>query len=120
MSNNDLLKVLEGKTLEEQLAYAQGKWLAEIKNGTQYDALYWEGFVDGLKSKIRKIANEDKTVCYTVCSSLSPTSSLRAYYKQHFGWVYGSFTKKENAEKLLKALSELGVKAKIEERIVEK
>lgn len=120
MSNTDFLDVLKGKTLEEQLAYAQMRWSEGMRNGTQYDALYWEGFVDGLKAKIGKIANEDKTVYYTVCSSLSPNSSLKAYYKQHFGWIYGSFIKKENAEKLLKALSELGVKAKIEERIVEK
>ena len=41
-------------TTQEQLEYAQFRWIEALRNGTDYDAVYWQGFIEGLKAKTEK------------------------------------------------------------------
>ena len=36
-------------TTQEQLAYAESRWIEAERNGAAYDAVYWIGYMDGLK-----------------------------------------------------------------------
>ena len=41
-------------SLEEQLEYAEFRWMEALRNGTDYDAMYWRGVIDGLKLQIER------------------------------------------------------------------
>ena len=47
MEQNELEKL---KTPEEKLEYAQFRWVEALRNGADYDAMYWRGVVDGLQT----------------------------------------------------------------------
>ena len=44
-------------TPEEKLEYAQLRWVEALRNGTDYDAVYWRGVVDGLRVLIIRNAS---------------------------------------------------------------
>ena len=41
-------------TLQDELNRAESRWLEAERNGTHYDAVYWKGYMDGLKVQIEK------------------------------------------------------------------
>lgn len=41
-------------TTEEKLEYAQYRWVEALRVGTEYDAMYWRGVVDGLRVRLAK------------------------------------------------------------------
>ncbi len=41
-------------TLDKHLEYAEFRWLEALRNGTEFDAIYWQGVMDGLKLRIEK------------------------------------------------------------------
>ena len=44
--------------VKEKLTYAQFRWIEALRNGTDYDAVYWQGVVDGLEMRLRKDGEE--------------------------------------------------------------
>ena len=44
-------------TPEEKLEYAQYRWVEALRVGTEYDAMYWRGVVDGLRASIIRNAS---------------------------------------------------------------
>ena len=44
-------------TPEEKLEYAQYRWVEALRVGTEYDAMYWRGVVDGLRVMIIRNAS---------------------------------------------------------------
>ena len=44
----------EHVNLEEQLQYAEYRWLDALRNETDYDAMYWLGVIHGLKTQMAK------------------------------------------------------------------
>lgn len=47
-------------TNEDKLKHAQQQWSDAVKNNDFYRLMYWNGYMDGLKTKIFKEIHENK------------------------------------------------------------
>lgn len=45
-------------SLDKQLEYAEFRWLEALRNGLEFDAVYWQGVIDGLKLRIEREKEE--------------------------------------------------------------
>ena len=49
-----MVMFMTNMTNQQPLEYAKMRWIEALRNGTDYDAVYWQGFIDGLKAKMEK------------------------------------------------------------------
>lgn len=44
-------------TIEERIEYAERRRDESLENGTVFDVVYWNGYIDGLKAAQRDLTN---------------------------------------------------------------